>query len=77
MSEQEYHPSAQFNPAHPDNAAWANGSKPVDMPAEAGIVEQFKGDEAALANAPAEAGIVAAHTDAEDDGGKPKTSRKR
>ncbi|UMP05570.1 hypothetical protein [Amycolatopsis sp. EV170708-02-1] len=35
--------------------------------AGAGIVEQFKDDEVALANAPAEAGIVAAHTDAEVD----------
>ncbi|MGW4129508.1 hypothetical protein [Amycolatopsis japonica] len=67
----------RFNPAHPDHAGWAGGA-PLDMPAEAGIVEQFAGDEAALANAPAEAGIVAAHTDAEaDDSDKAKTSRKR
>lgn len=76
MSEQEYHPSAQFNPAHPDNAAWANGPKPPDMPAEAGIVEQFKGDEVALANAPAEAEIVASYSEPEGSE-KPKTSRKR
>ncbi|MEC3975076.1 hypothetical protein [Amycolatopsis sp. H20-H5] len=41
MSEQEYHPSPEFNPGHPDNAAWRSGPKPPDMPAEAGIVAMF------------------------------------
>lgn len=38
----ERHPSAQFNPAHPDNAGWANNPPPPDMPAEAGIVAMFQ-----------------------------------
>lgn len=68
----------RFNPAHLDNAGWANGPK-LDMPAEAGIVEQFGGDDAALENAPAEAGVVAAHGSGAEPGDaeKPKTTRKR
>ncbi|MFJ1764056.1 hypothetical protein ACIOD2_27325 [Amycolatopsis sp. NPDC088138] len=58
MSEQEYHPSAQFNPAHPDNAGWANGPKPPQLPAEAQIVRDFTDPDQAP---PAEAGIVQAY----------------
>ncbi|QKV74525.1 hypothetical protein [Amycolatopsis sp. Hca4] len=87
MSEQEYHPSAQFNPGHPDHAGWANGPKPPQLPAEAQIVRDFPDPETAPA---AEAGIVTMHqegafadehvalpgADEEEPETKPKTSRK-